>query len=165
MTDRILEFKDLTQKGCLNIQGVMEGLLDYPHSLLFGTKEQLGEYLRLCLQLNGPEYSFVDFYYGKLNKVEQQKANSVLRQDQIAYIQSMNIRENEIYFQANEDLLEIANELSVSEMLFTTFFFGKISCTIWGNYGNRYPIFFRDWATKEFYDKYAGEKGLDIDLT
>lgn len=47
-----------------------------------------------------------------------------------------------VYFKLTEEFIKFLVSISLKEILFSTFYFTKIPCTIWSNYNKKFPIFF-----------------------
>lgn len=133
----------MKQKGAIWFERIEEGLDNYPYYYLEGDEERLLQELKELAIKNGYENSFVDFYYGKLSLDEKEIVQKVLTKDEIDYIYTLNLNDN-IYFRLDEKLLSITVKLSAREILFSTFYFCKYPCTVWGNYSNKFPVFYID---------------------
>lgn len=139
-----ISLKELKDKGAVYVELIQDGFDMYHYEVLEGNEEYLAEKIRELFKRNGVENSFVDFYYGRLTKTEKESVNQFLNQKQKDYIESLALKETDIYFQLDDMLLEITMHLSAKEALFSTFYFTKYKCTIWGNYNLKYPIFYEN---------------------
>lgn len=136
-----LELEELKSQGCLYIERIEEGFDHYQRQDLKASPEVLLAFLRHRIYENGWENSYVDFYYGRLNETEKQKVHTILTSKQIKYLDNLHIKTEQIYFRLTEDLFQIAFQLTITEMLFSTFYFSKNPMTIWGNYDNNFVVF------------------------
>jgi len=134
--------KSMIQKGAIWFERIEEGLDNYPYYYLEGTEEELLQEIKDLLIKNGNDNSFVDFYYGRLSLEEKEKVQSSLTKDEIDYIYTLDFKDN-IYFPLDDKLLAITVKLSAREILFSTFYFCKTPCTVWGNYNRKFPVFYR----------------------
>lgn len=133
--------KTMLQKGALWFERIEEGLDNYPYYFLEGTEEELLQDLKDLVIKNGYENSFVDFYYGRLSLEEKELVQKALTKDEIDYIYTLDFKDN-IYFPLDDKLLTLTVKLSTRELLFSTFYFCKNPCTVWGNYNKKFPVFY-----------------------
>lgn len=133
--------KTMIQKGAIWFERIEEGLDNYPYYFIEGTEEELLQKIKDLVIKNSYENSFVDFYYGRLSLEEKEIVQKALTKDEIDYIYTLNLDDN-IYFPLDDRLLTITVKLSAREILFSTFYFCKIPCTVWGNYNNKFPVFY-----------------------
>lgn len=134
----------LRQAGCLCISRLSEGLTLYSHRFLEGSEEELWQQLQQRLLANGAECTYFDFYYGALTPEEQKRAHAVLTAEQISYLEALSLSAEQIYFRYSEKLFEIAFQLSVKSMLFSTFYFAGEPETVWSNYERKFIVFKQD---------------------
>lgn len=139
---KIINLEDLIEAGAIFVKSIQEGFDIYDYEFLEGNEEYLKEKIQELYKTNGVENSFVDFYYGRLTKTEKEAVDKFLNQKQQDYIESLALKETDIYFQLDNMLLEITLHLSAKEALFSTFYFTKHKCTIWSNYNLKYPMFY-----------------------
>lgn len=135
--------KTMIQKGAIWFERIEEGLDSYPYYFIEGTEEELLKEIKDLVIKNGYDNSFVDFYYGKLSLEEKEIVQKVLTKDEIDYIYTLNF-EDTIYFPLDDKLLTITVKLSAREILFSTFYFCKTPCTVWGNYNKKFPVFYAE---------------------
>lgn len=98
-------------------------------------------YLRELMEQNGEGNAFVDVYYPYLEEESKQQVREVLDPEDGAYLDSLTDSGEGVIVPLNERLLRIATILNEKEMLFFTFYFTGIPCTIWGNYKQEYLCF------------------------
>ena len=132
---------ELREKGALLPTGVQEGFELFESHILEGGEVNLRRFLETQIEENGWEESWVDFYYGKLTIEEKAKAESVLTAGQKAWLREQNIGPEDLYFGLDRDLFEITVRLSVTEMLFSTFYFTKKPCTVWCSMEGKAVVF------------------------
>ncbi len=135
--------KTMLEKGAIWFERIEEGLDNYSYYYLEGTEEELLQEIKDLVIKNDYENSFVDFYYGRLNIEEKEIVQKALTKDEIDYIYTLNLEDN-IYFPLDEKLLTITVKLSAREILFSTFYFCKTPCTVWGNYNKKFPVFYTE---------------------
>ena len=144
-----LSNEQFMNSGCLYFERYEEGVEKYPNEIVTGTEAELNLLLSALFYENGPEESFVDFYYHKLTQEAQQKLSTVLNEEQMFYVQKITKNATTVFYQLTKELLEITAVLNAKEMLFSTYYFSKIPCTIWGNYERKYPIFYKNEEVRE----------------
>ena len=76
--------------------------------------------------------------------MKKERVKRALSEDEVKIIEDLNLGKEEIFLRLNNEILEILLKLTAKEILFSTFYFTKSKCTIWGNYNMKYPIFFED---------------------
>ena len=74
---------------------------------------------------------------------------AVLNESETKLVESLKLSSEDIFIRLNSELLEILLKLTSNEILFSSFYFAKYPCLVWGNYGHRYPIFFKDELAKQ----------------
>lgn len=108
-----------------------------------GSREELISLIYQLLRENGKEKTYFDFYFGTLSKEEKQKALSVLSIEQASWLCGLNLPESreEVYFPYEETLFVIAVRLSVTEMLFSSFYFPVIRKVVWSSFEGKFLLF------------------------
>lgn len=144
MNELKISLDELKKKNIIYINNIMDGFHKYPNSTIEGTEEEVNNLVRNIVKLNGLENSYADFYYGRLDNEAKDKVKERLNKKEIEFIESLNLDKDNIYLRLNIELLQILLKLTSNEILFSSFYFTKYPCTVWGNYGNKYPIFFKD---------------------
>lgn len=118
-----------------------------------------------CFKINGSENSYVDFYYHRLSIEDRENLKKFLEEDEREfldkYIESLD--KSTIYFRLTEEFIKFLINISLKEILFSTFYFTKIPCTIWGNYNKKFPIFFEREKDIKFYSSIAKKYELKIE--
>ncbi len=125
--------EEIKQLGGLVITDIKEGFQNYKYELLSGNPDDLYNIIIQKILHNGWENSYVDFYYGSLKKEEQEKVQEVVPREWLHYLRQYE-NCNELYYPLSKELFEITWFLTIHEYLFSTFYFCKEPCTIWGNY-------------------------------
>ncbi|WP_300380830.1 hypothetical protein [Clostridium sp.] len=139
-----ITLEDLKKQNIIYLKNVQEGFNKYPNMILDGTEDHVNNAIRELVNKNGLENSYADFYYGKLDQESKNKVKGALNEKEIAFIESLKLMKEDIYFQLNSEILEILLKLTVNEVLFSSFYFTKYLCVVWGNYDKKYPVFFKD---------------------
>lgn len=139
-----INLKELEKENIIYIKNIQDGFNKYPNTMFEGTEEQVNSAIRKLVNLNGFENSYADFYYGRLDKEAKNKVKAELYEKEIMVIESLELSAEDIFLRLNSEILEILLKLTVKEVLFSSFYFAKYPCVVWGNYGKRYPVFFKD---------------------
>lgn len=137
-----LDLQELKDRQCLYIDNINDGFEDYNFYYKEGSEKDLKEFLLNKIAENTMENTYVDFYYSKLNAEEKKKVNSILTVEEINYLESITWENNDLFFKMDSTLFEITFKLSITDMLFSTFYFSKIPCTVWSNYNRKFVVFY-----------------------
>ena len=161
-------------KKCVHIRfnNISNGFNNYSNGILeaeqnISIEEAEGRIIRFferILELNGEENSFIDFYYGQLSKEDKKRLKELLTTEDLEFINAIEHCkfEESIYFYLSKEMIPFITRLCTREVLFSTFYFTKIPCTIWGNYSIKFPCFFKDEHGMKSYIELSEECGLHI---
>lgn len=152
---------DFMNKEPIYFDNIQCGFDKYHSMTLYGSELCYKKFLKKVLDLNGNNHAYVDFYYGRLKEIEKENLQSCLTQDDLQVLNIIDY-DNGIYFPLTEEILPFLMKITAQEMLFSTFYFTKIPCTLWGNYELKFPIFFKDTEAKRIYKELAQSCGLRI---
>lgn len=144
-----ISLEQLKNKNVIYIKNIQDGFDKYPNIILEGTEEKVNNAIRKLFSKNGLENSYGDFYYGRLDEESKNKVKSALNEEEIYLIESLQLGKEDIFLRLDSELLEILLKLTSNEILFSTFYFTKYPCTVWGNYNKKYPVFFKDNSAME----------------
>jgi hypothetical protein len=136
--------EELKKQNVIYIENIQDGFNKYPNMMLEGTEEKINNTIRQLFNINGLENSYADFYYGKLDDETKNKVKAALDEKEITLIESLKLGKEDIFLHLNPELLEILLKLTINEVLFSSFYFTKYPCLVWGNYDKCYPVFFKD---------------------
>lgn len=139
-----ISLEELKNKNVLYIENIQDGFDKYPNLILEGTEEFVNNSIRQLFIENGLENSYADFYYGRLDDDGKDKVKAALNEKEIMKVESLQLSAEDIFVRLNSELLEILLKLTANEVLFSSFYFTKYPCLIWGNYDKKYPVFFKD---------------------
>lgn len=139
-----INLEELKKKNIIYLDKVQDGFNKYPNIILEGTEDEVNKGIRDIVKANGLENSYADFYYGRLDEEAKNNVKAALDEKEIALIESLKLSENEIFIRLNSELLEILLKLTANEVLFSSFYFAKYPCIVWGNYDKKYPVFFKN---------------------
>lgn len=135
----------LQEHEVLLIANVQDGMESHPHEILSRTADEYLHLLRKLALKSRETGGFADFYFGRLTDEERAAVLSNLPKNSRDYILALNAGPDDLYYQLDgpdDPGLFILADLSAREFLFSTFYFTRPRCTVWGNYGLKYPIFY-----------------------
>lgn len=138
--------QQLMAENALLISNISQGFQHYPYKVLYHTADEYLKLLKHMTAINSPGHSYVDFYFGRLSEEEKNRICSRICPSWQSAIHSLKLSPDQIYFQLEDEhdlFLEILSGLSAEELLFSTFYFTKYPCTLWTNYGLKYPLFYQ----------------------
>lgn len=168
MTKLFISVEDSSFKERVKIRfsNINQGLEKYKMKFLMGSEEGLKDFLIEAMELNGRENSFVDFYYGNLDAESRKRFLSLLKEDEQDFKEALSgIDHGQIYFQLRENIAPVLLRLSLDEILFSTFYFTAPGFTIWGNYGRKFPCFYKEEEELEYYKNIIMKNNLDCYFT
>lgn len=143
-SDLKITLEELKDNGIIYIENIQRGFNKYPNLMLEGSEEYVNNAIKQLVAANGIENSYADFYYGRLDEDEKNKVKEALNEKENIIVESLQLSKDDIFLKLNVELLEIFLKLTANEVLFSTFYFTKYPTLVWGNYGRRYPVFFKD---------------------
>ena len=135
----------LRDHGALLILNVQDGMQQNPHEILSMTAGEYLQYLRKLALKSKETGCFADFYFGRLTDQEKETVLSHLSDSSREYILALDSGPDDLYYQLDgpdDPGLAILADLSARELLFSTFYFTRPRCTVWGNYSLNYPVFY-----------------------
>lgn len=132
--------EEIKKKGGIVINNITEGFEKYDYEILKNTSEEYIKLILELLKLNGDENSYCDFYYNKLSDEEKRCFTESLNKNEIAVFGKMQLGKG-VYYRLTQDIVPLLVGISVREILFSSFYFCKFPCTIWGNYDKKFVMF------------------------
>lgn len=144
------EFKKLNS---IYLDNILDGFNNYPNITIEGTEEDVNNAIKSLVDANGFENSYGDFYYGRIDEEAKIRVKASLNEDEIVLIDSLNLTKDDLFIRLTPRLLEILLKLTAKEILFSSFYFTKYPCLVWGNYGMKYPVFFKDETVMKIVEK------------
>ena len=77
---------------------------------------------------------------------EQRRAEMVLSSEQVRFLHESDLPDSreDVYFPFEESLFAIALRFSVTQMLFSTFYFPMLRKTVWSSYEGKFIVFSYD---------------------
>ena len=138
--------EDLLRAGCMVPDTLQEAMRSGRQEMAEGDEEALEAYICRLLEENGRENTYFDFYFGVLSEEERSKAETVLSSEQVQYLHEYGLPDSreDVYFPFEESLFAIALRLSVTQMLFSTFYFPVLRKTVWSSYEGQFIVFSYD---------------------
>lgn len=135
--------EDLLRAGCMVPDTLQEAMRSGRQEMAEGDEEALETYICRLLEENGRENTYFDFYFGTLSQEEQSRAETVLSSEQVRFLHAYGLPDSreDVYFPFEESLFAIALRLSVTQMLFSTFYFPMHCKTVWSSYEGKFIVF------------------------
>ena len=163
--------KDFNDRIKVKFKNINDGFEKYENRILEGKdisdslilENKIIKFIENAFELNGEENSYVDFYYFKLNEEDKLKLENMISKEDKKILNEIKEYEFEsIYFYLTKELIPFIVRLSTREVLFSTIYFTKVPCTVWGNYGMSLPCFFESKEDIEIYKKVSENLELEI---
>ena len=138
--------KEFKEKVTVRFNSINDGFNNYNNKTIEGNEEAFISFLQEAFELNGEDNSYVDFYYNVLNDEDKKKLKELINDEDKILLEEFekNYHEKNIYFKLTKESIPFITRLSTREILFSTIYFTKYPCTIWGNYNKSFPIFYHD---------------------
>ena len=138
---KIITLENLINKGAIYFNSITEGFDKYDNYTLEGSEEEIFNEIYKLREENGIENSFVDFYYGVLKEEEKNRIKKIIDDEYLSILAKYEDLKEVVYLELDNEILKLTAKLNAKEALFSTYYFTKDPCTIWGNYQLRYPVF------------------------
>ena len=106
-----------------------------------------------AVRLNGVENSYVDFYFNVLEEDAKIRFKELLNCEDKEFMEKFEGENSKsgIYYNLTLESIPFIVRIITKEILFSTIYFTKEPFTIWGNYNEKFPVFYKE---KSVYDKY-----------
>lgn len=173
MLFEIIDEVEFRNKVDIKFDNILEGFNKYCNGTLQSkaglnkeaVEEKLLSFFEKVLELNGEENSFVDFYYQRLSDEDKNRLKEFLtaEDEEVLKLAEAELKGNGVYFRLSKDIMPFILRLSTREVLFSTFYFTKIPCTIWGNYNMKFPCFFKNHENMKLYKEIVELVELEIE--
>ena len=165
-----IQVSDLQKKNGIYIHNITEGMDNYCYYILEGTMEQHDRFLTELMKLGDPDDSYADFYYKRANASnlpmikKHLSAEEGLKLDElIEECHETEAMEEFRMVKLTKENLQLLLHISYKELLFSSFYFTHIPCTVWSNYGGRFLLFIRKQFHCDSILAIAKEIGLHIE--
>lgn len=163
------KFKELVE---IKFNNISEGFNKYVNGILKGresdnktkNEESIIRLLEKLIEINGIENSYVDFYYSRLSDEDKKRLTQLLVDEDKEQLKELEkkLSSKDIYFKLTKEMVPFFTRLSTREVLFSTFYFTKIPCTIWGNYNMEFPCFFKGIEEMKIYSEICCQLELEL---
>lgn len=129
----------------IRFNNINDGFDNYCHKVIEGSENQFIDFINKAFELNGADNSYVDFYYNILSEDDKQRLKALISDEDKVILEGFekSYSEKNIYFKLTKEIIPFIIRLSTREILFSTIYFTKYPCTIWGNYNNKFPVFYK----------------------
>ena len=103
--------------------------------------------------------------YNFLKQEDKNKLENMLSENGKKFLMDFKAKNSTkgVYYKLPIDSIEFINKMNCKEILFSTIYFTKIPCTIWGNYNNKFPIFYKSENDLTNYKNIAQKYNLIIE--
>ena len=153
------DFKD---KVNIRFNNITEGINRFEKKVLENDKsddfeKSIISFLQEAVKLNGVENSYVDFYYNILEDDEKRRFKELLDLRDTDFIEKFECKNSEegIYYNLTLESIPFIARITVQEILFSTIYFTKEPFTIWGNYNEKFPVFYKEESVFNKYNSIA----------
>lgn len=142
-----ISIQRLLREHAILLPNIQTGLETFPHVILQKTALEYMDILKQMIRLNGEGRSYADFYWGRLDQAEQNRLLASFPPGKKdlwgSLISSLDIGCDDLYFPLEDmEFMRMLHFLSTEEILFSSFYFTKFPCTLWGNYSLCWPALF-----------------------
>lgn len=157
-----VSIKEFRENVTIRFNNINDGFNNYLNKTIDGEEEDLIKFIEEALIINGEDNSYVDFYYNVLEEEDKKRLKALISDEDRLALEAFEkeYTEKNIYFKLTKESVPFITKLSTREILFSTIYFTKYPCTIWGNYNRRFPIFYKEENILKDYINIA--KNLEI---
>ncbi|WP_297712492.1 hypothetical protein [Clostridium sp.] len=149
------DFKD---KVKIRFNNITEGINKFENKILesnnsYDFEQSMIGFLEEAVRLNGVENSYVDFYFNVLEEDAKIRFKELLNCEDKEFMEKFEGENSKsgIYYNLTLESIPFIVRIITKEILFSTIYFTKEPFTIWGNYNEKFPVFYKE---KSVYDKY-----------
>ena len=160
---------DFKEKVNIRFNNITEGINRFESKTLesdnsYNFEKSIIDFLQEAVKLNGVENSYVDFYYNVLEKGEKMRFKELLNCEDKKFIEKFESENSEggIYYNLTLESIPFIARITTREVLFSTIYFTKEPFTIWGNYNQKFPVFYKERGVHDKYENIAKSLKLKI---
>lgn len=157
-----IEKQAFLKDNVLYFDNIMQGFETGYFFKLEGDIKNYKNFLTEAIAMNGAEHSYCDFYYNTLEKQEREVFEKGLTENEKVLFEEIEKSAKDIYYRLTKEMLEFTLSITGREWMFSTFYFSKIPCTLWGNYNMNCPLFFQEEKGKQYYKDLALKNSLKV---
>lgn len=152
-----IDKNEFEENVSIRFNNINDGFNNFFNKTIEGNEEALISFMEEAFMLNGEDNSYVDFYYNVLEEQDKKRLKELISHEDNILLEEFesNYTEKNIYFRLTKRSIPFVVRLSAAEALFSTIYFTKYPCTIWGNYNKRFPIFCKEKEDINDYIKIA----------
>lgn len=162
--------QELKELGAVYVEELQIGQTGNSFHMLEGRKEEYYEFLNALVEKNGLDTSYGDFYYSRVEEHGREVLFMNCTMGEVRVLQELFFdaknepQENPfLLIQLEERVLKALLEISYNELLFSSFYFPKVGCTIWSNYNGRFLVFTKEEAVSRQVEALALQYGLQFE--
>ena len=147
--------KDFKDKVNIRFNNITEGISRFDNKILeadnsYDFEQCIIGFLEEAVRL---ENSYVDFYFNVLEEDAKIRFKELLNCEDKEFMKEFEGENSKsgIYYNLTLESIPFIVRITTKEVLFSTIYFTKEPFTIWGNYNEKFPVFYEE---KSVYDKY-----------
>lgn len=160
---------DFKEKVDIRFNNITEGISRFENKTLesdnsYNFEESIIDFLQEAVKLNGVENSYVDFYYNILEEDAKIRFKELLNCEDKEFIEKFECENSEegIYYNLTLESIPFIARITTKEILFSTIYFTKEPFTIWSNYKEKFPVFYKEKSVCDKYKSIAKSLKLKI---
>ncbi|QSX06492.1 hypothetical protein JYG23_03265 [Sedimentibacter sp. zth1] len=137
------EFK---KKVSIRFDNIHDGFNKFKHFMIEDkTEEEIINYIEDIYNKNSFDNFYIDLYLNKIDKKNEDKFLLLLSNEDKKIYGKIKTQYSldTVYYKIDKSIIPFITRLSTREVLFCTIYATKESCTIWGNYDMKFPVFFK----------------------
>ena len=149
--------KEFKENVSIRFKNILDGFETFENFTVDGTLTEnsetyLVEFISYIFEKNENE-CYIDFYINKLNESEKRNLMDLIdEKDRTLLKNIIDMNHNDIYYKITDNsLIPFFTKLNTKELFFVTFYFTKKPITVWGNYNLKFPCFFNDSETFNYF--------------
>lgn len=162
-----ITLEQLKEKGAIYVEDISLSANEPPFHIIEGGKEEYHVFFQRLIEQNGLDTSYGDFHF---KRVEETGKDILFMNSTVGEVRVM----QELFYDAHENnedrefvlvrleerVLKTLLSISFGELLFSSFYFIDLGCTIWSNYNGRFLVFVKNTETAKEVERIAEECGI-----
>ncbi len=160
---------ELQKMNGIYITNIPEGMRQYPFYILEGSKDSHYKFMTELSEENGSG-AYGDFYFRRIGEDAEKLLAQYLNTQQMSLLKRLiakgyeeKVTEDFYIVELTDEIMDLLLTISYEELLFSTFYFASIPCTIWSNYRGRFILFAQDTESGSRLSRMAVDMGLQVE--
>lgn len=133
--------KEICEAGGIFFENIAEGFERCDYEILELAGREAEAFLVSLLVDSGEDGAYADFYYGRLGGESRAVVDGVLDENERRYLRGLEGEGKGLFVPLTRELISLYVKLNEQEILFSSFYFLGVRCTVWGNYSKQYIVF------------------------